>query len=53
MDRIGRYSSMVEGELRSIVSDRGLPLYSMMEHHLGWLSDVDSASRLANLLAEA
>ena len=44
MDRIGRYSSMVEGELRSIVSDRGLPLYSMMEHHLGWLSDVDSAS---------
>ena len=30
---------MVEGELRRIVSDRGLPLYSMMEHHLGWVSD--------------
>lgn len=44
MDPIGRYSSMVEGELRSIVSDRGLPLYSMMEHHLGWLSDFDSAA---------
>lgn len=41
MDRIGRYSPMVEGELRRIVSDRGLPLYSMMEHHLGWLSEMD------------
>ena len=39
MDRIAEYSPMVEGELRRIVSDRGLPLYSMMEHHLGWLSD--------------
>ncbi len=39
MDRIAEYSPMVEGELRRIVSDRGLPLYSMMERHLGWLSD--------------
>lgn len=30
---------MVEDELRSVVSDRGLPLYSMMEHHLGWSPD--------------
>ena len=43
MDRISRYSSMVEGELRSIVSDRELPLYSMMEHHLGWLPETGSA----------
>ena len=46
MDPISRYSSIVEGELRRIVSDRGLPLYSMMEHHLGWLSDTDSVSAL-------
>ena len=39
MDRISRYSSLVETELRRIVSDRGLPLYSMMEHHLGWSSE--------------
>ncbi len=39
MDRISRYSSMVETELRRIVADRGLPLYSMMEHHLGWSPD--------------
>lgn len=39
MDRISRYSSLVETELRRIVSDRGLPLYSMMEHHLGWPSE--------------
>ena len=44
MDPISRYSSMVEGELRRIISDRGLPLYSMMEHHLGWLSDSDVVS---------
>ncbi len=39
MDRFGIYGSMVETELKRIVSDRDLPLYSMMEHHLGWLSD--------------
>ena len=45
MNRIAEYSPIVEGELRRIVSDRGLPLYSMMEHHLGWISDtaLDSA----------
>ena len=44
MDPVSRYSSIVEAELRRIVSDRGLPLYSMMEHHLGWLSEMDSAA---------
>ena len=36
MESIDSYSSLVETELKRIVSDRGLPLYSMMEHHLGW-----------------
>lgn len=36
MESIHSYSSLVETELKRIVSDRGLPLYSMMEHHLGW-----------------
>ena len=36
MESIDSYSSSVETELKRIVSDRGLPLYSMMEHHLGW-----------------
>lgn len=44
MDPISRYSPMVEDELLRIVSDRGLPLYSMMEHHLGWQSEIDSAA---------
>ena len=44
MESIISYSSLVETELRRIVSDRGLPLYSMMEHHLGWISDTDSAA---------
>ncbi len=39
MDCIGNYSSLVETELKRIVSGRGLPLYSMMEHHLGWISE--------------
>ena len=39
MDPISNYSAMVETELRHIVSNRGLPLYSMMERHLGWPSD--------------
>ena len=36
---LDRYSSMVESQLRFVVSDRNLPLYDMMEHHLGWTSD--------------
>ena len=39
LDCLSGYSSLVEAELKRIVSDRGLPLYSMMEHHLGWLSE--------------
>ena len=39
MNTIAGYSSLTEGELKRIVSDRGLPLYSMMEHHLGWTPD--------------
>ncbi len=30
---------MVETELERVVSDRDLPLYSMMEYHLGWSVD--------------
>ena len=44
MESIVGYSSLVETELRRIVSDRGLPLYSMMEHHLGWDSETGSTS---------
>lgn len=50
MDPISRYSSIVEGELRRIVSDRGLPLYSMMEHHLGWLPETGFAPPPASRL---
>ena len=44
MESIIGYSSLVEMELKRIVSDRGLPLYSMMEHHLGWDSEADFTS---------
>lgn len=44
MESVIGYSSLVETELKRIVSDRGLPLYSMMEHHLGWDSGTASAS---------
>ncbi len=44
MESVIGYSSLVEMELKRIVSDRGLPLYSMMEHHLGWDSGTASAS---------
>ena len=48
MESVIGYSSLVESELKSIVSDRGLPLYSMMEHHLGWSSE--SASTTSSML---
>ena len=44
MESVIGYSSLVESELISIVSDRGLPLYSMMEHHLGWSSESGSTT---------
>ncbi len=50
MDPISRYSSRVDGELSRIVSDRGLPLYSMMEHHLGWLPETGFTSPPASRL---
>ncbi len=37
--RLDEYSRMVDAELNRVVSDRHLPLYSMMEHHLGWSID--------------
>lgn len=44
MESVIGYSSLVETELKRVVSDRDLPLYSMMEHHLGWDSGAASAS---------
>ena len=34
--RLNEYSEVVDAALRRVVADRNLPLYSMMEHHLGW-----------------
>ena len=49
MDCIENYSPLVETELKRIVSGRNLPLYSMMERHLGWIPEdftvADSARR--------
>ena len=41
-----RYSLLVDTELRRVVAERDLPLYSMMGHQLGWESgsDVDRSS---------
>lgn len=36
---LAEYSRIVDVGLRRVVSDRDLPLYAMMEHHLGWDSD--------------
>lgn len=36
---LSEYSRMADGALRRVVSDRELPLYAMMEHHLGWGAD--------------
>ena len=38
-EQLDRLSPLVDGELRRVVSGRGLPLYSMMEHQLGWDTD--------------
>lgn len=36
---LNEYSRMVDGGLRRVVANRDLPLYAMMEHHLGWGAD--------------
>lgn len=36
---LDEYSRIVDGGLRRVVSNRDLPLYAMMEHHLGWGAD--------------
>ena len=36
-----RYSLLVDTELRRVLAERDLPLYSMMGHQLGWESDSD------------
>ena len=38
-EQLDRLSPLVDAELRRVVSGRGLPLYSMMEHQLGWDAD--------------
>ncbi len=40
---IHEYSLMVDDELKRVVSGRALPLYYMMEHHLGWGTADDPA----------
>ena len=37
--QLDRLSPLVDDELRLVLSGRGLPLYSMMEHQLGWDAD--------------
>ena len=42
--RLYQYSQLVDGELRRILSERDLPLYSMMGHQLGWDTDVEGSN---------
>ncbi len=37
------YSIAVDAEMKRVVSGRGLTLYSMMEHHLGWGDDLSAS----------
>ena len=41
---LNEYSRMVDGALRRVVSGRALPLYAMMEHHLGWGAEGESSA---------
>ena len=42
--RLDQYSLLVDDELRRVVSSRDLPLYSMMEHQLGWRAGEERAA---------
>ena len=42
--QLGQHSLLVDNELRAVVADRDLPLYSMMGHQLGWSADFQSSS---------
>ena len=43
--QLEQYSLLVDEELRRVVSSRNLPLYSMMEHQLGWPSEHEPPAR--------
>lgn len=51
--QLDRLSPLVDGELRRVVSGRALPLYSMMEHQLGWDVDAQEPGRTRRRLLGA